>query len=94
MGSWGCGARVGGREERRTRRGRSDRPAAAWAIAGGVDRATGHPELRELVRYRAKLVALRSGLKAQVHAVMAKEGVLPAVTDMFCKAGSAQFDEM
>ena len=32
-------------------------------------------ELRELVRYRAKLVRLRSGLKAQVHAVMAKEGV-------------------
>lgn len=29
-------------------------------------------ELRELVRYRAKLVALRSGLKAQVHAVLAK----------------------
>ena len=37
-------------------------------------------ELRELVRYRAKLVALRSGLKAQVHAVMAKEGVLPDVS--------------
>ena len=37
-------------------------------------------ELRELVRYRAKLVQLRSGLKAQVHAVMAKEGVLPTVT--------------
>ena len=36
-------------------------------------------ELRELVRYRAKLVQLRSGLKAQVHAVMAKEGVLPGV---------------
>jgi transposase len=35
-------------------------------------------ELRELVPYRAKLVALRSGLKAQVHAVMAKQGVLPA----------------
>jgi transposase len=34
-------------------------------------------ELRELVRYRAKLVALRSGLKAQVHAVMAKEGCCP-----------------
>ena len=40
-------------------------------------------ELRELVRYRAKLVKLRSGLKAQVHAVMAKEGVLPKVSDMF-----------
>jgi len=34
-------------------------------------------ELRELVRYRAKLVALRSGLKAQIHAVLAKEGVIP-----------------
>jgi hypothetical protein len=45
-------------------------------------------ELRELVRCRAKLVALRSGLKAQVHAVMAKEGVLPKVTDMFCAAGN------
>ena len=32
-------------------------------------------ELRELVRHRAKLVALRSGLKAQVHAVLAKQGV-------------------
>jgi transposase len=47
-------------------------------------------ELRELVRYRAKLVALRSGLKAQVHAVMAKEGVLPEVTDMFGPAGNRQ----
>jgi hypothetical protein len=27
------------------------------------------------VRHRAKLVALRSGLKAQVHAVLAKQGV-------------------
>ena len=51
-------------------------------------------ELRELVRYRAKLVKLRSGLKAQVHAVMAKEGVLPVVGDMFCVAGNAQLDAM
>jgi transposase len=49
-------------------------------------------ELRELVRYRAKLVGLRSGLKAQVHAVMAKEGVLPAQGRMFGPAGSAQLD--
>jgi len=40
-------------------------------------------ELRELVRYRAKLVALRSGLKAQVHAVLAKAGVLIVATDLF-----------
>jgi transposase len=51
-------------------------------------------ELRELVRYRAKLVALRSGLKAQVHAVMAKEGVLPTVSDMFCATGNRQLDAM
>ncbi|HEV2368325.1 MAG TPA: transposase, partial [Acidimicrobiales bacterium] len=34
-------------------------------------------ELRELVRYRFKVVQLRSGLKAQVHSVMGKEGILP-----------------
>src|ERR687898_278760 len=51
-------------------------------------------ELRELVRYGAKLVALRSGLKAQVHAVMAKEGVLPTVADMFGGQGNAQLDGM
>jgi transposase len=51
-------------------------------------------ELRELVRYRAKLVALRSGLKAQVHAVMAKEGVLPNLADMFGPGGHAQLEAM
>jgi transposase len=35
-------------------------------------------ELRELVRYRAKLVRLRSGLKAQVHAVI-RQGRCPAL---------------
>jgi len=44
-------------------------------------------ELRELVRYRAKLVATRSGLKAQVHAVLAKAGVLIAVSDLFGVTG-------
>jgi transposase len=44
-------------------------------------------ELRELVRYRAKVVAIRSGLKAQVHAVLAKAGVLIAVSDLFGVAG-------
>ena len=39
----------------------------------------GERELRELVRHRAKLVALRSGLKAQVHGVLAKQGLLPPV---------------
>ncbi len=46
-------------------------------------------ELRELVRYRAKLVALRSGLKAQVHAVLAKQGVLPKLDDSSAPEASA-----
>lgn len=47
-------------------------------------------ELRELVRHRAKLVAIRSGLKAGVHAVLAKEGVgsFP-VADLFGLGGRA-----
>jgi transposase len=40
-------------------------------------------ELRELVRHRAKLVALRSGLKASVHAVLAKQGLHLPVSDVF-----------
>jgi transposase len=44
-------------------------------------------ELRELVRHRAKLVALRSGLKASVHAVLAKQGVHLAVSDLFGVGG-------
>jgi transposase len=43
--------------------------------------------LRELVRYRAKLVAIRSGLKAQIHAVLAKAGVLIAASDLFGVTG-------
>jgi transposase len=50
-------------------------------------------ELRELVRYRAKLVALRSGLKAQVHAVLAKQGVRVPMSDLFGVAGSRLLDE-
>ena len=42
---------------------------------------------RELVRYRAKLVGLRAGLKAQVHAVLAKLGVHVPMTDLFGTGG-------
>lgn len=50
-------------------------------------------QVRELVRYRAKLVALRSGLKAQVHAVLAKEGVRVPMSDLFGVAGNRLLDE-
>ncbi len=51
-------------------------------------------ELRELVRYRTKLVQMRASLKSQAHAVMAKEGVLPSLSDMFGPAGQAALDAM
>ncbi|HEX5121361.1 MAG TPA: IS110 family transposase [Pseudonocardiaceae bacterium] len=50
-------------------------------------------ELRELVRHRAKLVALRSGLKASVHAVLAKQGLHLPVTDVFGVRGRALLDK-
>ncbi len=49
-------------------------------------------ELRELVRHRAKLVALRSHCKAQVHAVLAKCGVQVPMSDLFGVAGTALLD--
>jgi transposase len=51
-------------------------------------------ELRELVRYRAKLVALRTGLKAQLKAVLAKHGARPPVNDLWGVAGPAWLDEL
>jgi transposase len=51
-------------------------------------------ELRELVRYRAKLVALRSGLKVQVKALLAKHGLHPPVDDLWGPTGSEYLDEL
>jgi len=51
-------------------------------------------ELREIVRYRAKLTALRTSAKAQVHAVMAKQGILPTLDDMFGPGGQKLLDAM
>jgi transposase len=51
-------------------------------------------ELREIVRYRAKLTALRTSAKAQVHAVMAKQGILPELDDMFGPGGQVLLDDM
>lgn len=49
---------------------------------------------RELVRYRAKLVATRSGCKAQVHAVIAKRGIKVPMTDLFGKGGRQLLDHL
>ena len=44
-------------------------------------------ELRELVRHRAKLVAIRSGCKCEIHAVLAKCGVQVLMSDLFAPTG-------
>ncbi len=49
-------------------------------------------ELRELTRYRHKLVHLRTSCKDQVHGVLAKLVVPVTCTDIFGAAGSAWLD--
>ena len=51
-------------------------------------------ELREMIRFRIKLSHVRTGLKAQVHAVMAKNGILPCRGDMWGPRGNAQLDSL
>lgn len=47
-----------------------------------------------MVRHRAKLVALRSHCKAEVHAVLAKCGVAVVINDLFGVAGTDLLDRL
>jgi transposase len=67
---------------------RMGRLAEAWVAPPSLR------ELREYIRYRAKLVNLRSNLKAQVHAVLAKEGVNVPMSDLFGVAGQHLLDKV
>jgi transposase len=67
---------------------RMGRLAEAWIAPPALR------ELRELVRYRLKLVQLRSGLKAQVHSVLAKEGVAVPMSDLFGVGGQQLLDHI
>ena len=51
-------------------------------------------ELREMVRYRAKLARLRSGLKAQVHQTLGKEGVIPELDSIWRAGGRHWLNEL
>ena len=51
-------------------------------------------ELREMVRYRAKLGRLRSGLKQQVHQTLGKEGVIPQLNSIWRGGGSQWLNEL
>ena len=44
-------------------------------------------DLRDLLRHRATLVHLRTSIKNRVHALLAREGILPEYSDLFGKAG-------
>jgi transposase len=49
---------------------------------------------RELVRHRHKMVRMRSCLKAQVHAVLAKQGITVAESDLFGVRGRKRLASM
>jgi transposase len=51
-------------------------------------------ELRHLVRHRAKLVALRSSLRCQIHALLAGAGVLVTMSDLFGVEGGKLLDRV
>jgi transposase len=44
-------------------------------------------DLRDLLRHRATLVHLRTSIKNRVHALLARQGILPEHADLFGKAG-------
>ncbi|HWR48452.1 MAG TPA: IS110 family transposase [Pseudonocardiaceae bacterium] len=67
---------------------RMGRLPEAWIAAP----ATG--ELGELVRHRAKLVALRSSLNCQVHAVLAACGVVVSMSDLFGAGGQGLLERV
>lgn len=51
-------------------------------------------ELRGLVRHRAKLVSLRTGVKCQIHAILAAAGVAVPMSDLFGVAGTGLLDRV
>jgi len=67
---------------------RMGRLPEAWIASAEVR------ELRELTRYRRKLVGLRTSCKDQVHAVLAKLGIPVTCTGIFGVGGSAWLDQL
>jgi transposase len=78
---------IAGYENRRVKNDQEDaRLLADLLRMGRLPEAWIPPESirhqRELVRYRRKLSQLRAGLKAQVHAVLGKEGLVPPLNHL------------
>jgi transposase len=103
----GCGARlhlahplgIAGYENRRVKNDIRDATLLADLLRMGrlPEAWVAPPEVRELreeVRYRAKLSRLRAGLKTQVHQTLGKEGVLPEVKGIWGPTGQRWLDEL
>ncbi len=67
---------------------RMGRLAEAWIAPAEIR------ELREITRYRSKLVQLRTTCKDQVHGVLAKLGIEVTCSDIFGAWGTAWLDEL
>ena len=65
---------------------RMNRLPEAWIAPEPIRR------LRELTRYRIKLVRMRTSCKDQVHAILAKRGIAKQCTDIFGTGGRAWLD--
>ena len=64
------------------------RLAEAWIAPAEIR------ELREITRYRCKLVHIRTSCKDQVHGVLAKLGIEVTCSDIFGAWGTAWLDEL
>ena len=67
---------------------RMGRLAEAWIAPAEIR------ELREITRYRGKLVQLRTSCKGQVHGVLAKLGIEVTCSDIFGAWGTRWLDEL
>ena len=67
---------------------RMGRLAEAWIAPAEIR------ELREITRYRGKLVQLRTSCKDQVHGVLAKLGIEVTCSDIFGAWGTQWLDEL
>lgn len=92
-------SRVAAFEGRRVKNDRRDCQLLGDLLRAGMlpEAWIAPPEVRdhrELVRDRAKLVGLRSGLRAQAHATLAKLGVHVGVSDLFGVSGRQLLDHL
>ena len=109
-GRWICSRRPGSRvhlshpsgndwAKRRVKNDERDARDLAGLVAAGASgrgwiASPAMREIREFGPLSGQALVLRSGLKAQMHAVMAKEGALPRLSDMFGSWAARLLDEM